>query len=51
MQKKIKTTLQEEYNRLKKVVEKILKPGNQQLPQLILQPCRNKKNLRDTDSR
>ena len=51
MQKKIKTTLQDEYNRLKKVVEKILNPGNQPLPQLLLQPVRNKKNLRDTESR
>jgi len=47
----IKKTLGEEYSRLKKVVEKILSPKSQPLPQLLLQPCRNKKNFRDADSR
>lgn len=39
-----KKILREEYNRLKKVLEKITKPkGKEQHPQLILQPYRNKK--------
>jgi len=51
MEQKIKKTLHEEYNRLKKVFEKIMKPGNEPMPQLLLQPVRNKKNLRENDSR
>ena len=40
----IKKSLKEEYNRLKKTFEKILKPGKkEQAPQLALQPYRNKK--------
>jgi hypothetical protein len=40
----IKTMLKEKLNGLKKAVEKILKPGSKQ-PQLVLQPCRNKKSF------
>ena len=36
----------EEYNRLKKVFEKIIRPRKQ--PQLALQPVRNKKYFSDT---
>jgi len=44
----IKTTLKEEYSRLKKVVEKIVNPGKQSLPSLALLPLRNKKDLKNT---
>jgi len=38
-----KKILKEQYNRLKKAFEKIIRPGKQQsLPQLVLQPVRNK---------
>jgi hypothetical protein len=41
-----KKILKEQYNKLKKAFEKMLKPGKHQpLPQLVLQPVRNK-NLR-----
>jgi hypothetical protein len=41
---KTKKMLREEYERLKKVFKKLLQPGNQQsMPQLVLQPVRNKK--------
>ncbi len=44
-----KKVLKDEYDRLKKVFEKILGPKNkeQQRPQLILQPYRTKKYLKD----
>jgi hypothetical protein len=39
-----KKILKEEYNRLKKVFKKILNPKEEQvMPQLVLQPVRNKK--------
>jgi hypothetical protein len=41
----VKQTLREEYTRLKKVFEKIIKPGRKkQQPQLVLQPYRNQPN-------
>lgn len=40
----IKNTLKEKLKGLKRAVEKILTPGSKQ-PQLVLQPCRNKKNF------
>lgn len=43
MAKTVKKVLQEEYSRLKKVVEKLIKPKKElAAPQLILQPVRNK---------
>ncbi len=40
----VKKTLKEEYNRIKKTFEKMIRPKKEQsLPQLALQPCRNKK--------
>lgn len=43
-----KKLLKREYNRLKKVFEKIVNSTNkQQRPQLILQPYRSKKYLKD----
>jgi len=40
----IKQTLREEYKRLKKAFEKVLKPNKKErVPQLVLQPVRNKK--------
>lgn len=48
----IKTTLREEYKRLKKAFEKILSPRKkEQQPQYALQPCRDKRNLRGTNLR
>ena len=45
-----KKTLREGYNRLKKVLEKIVRQDKHQVfPQLALQPIRNKKYLRGTD--
>ncbi|MGQ0737707.1 MAG: hypothetical protein ACT4OJ_01485 [Bacteroidota bacterium] len=47
MTKTAKKILKEEYNRLKKAFEKILKPGRgQALPQLVLQPVRNPPSLK-----
>ncbi len=47
MAKSVKKMLQEEYSRLKKAMEKIIKPKKQEaLPQLVLQPVREKKYLR-----
>ena len=44
-----KKILQQEYNRLKKIFEKITSPQKKQsAPQLVLQPVRNKKYLRGT---
>ena len=51
MEQKIKKTLHEEYNRLKKVFEKILKPDNEPLPQLLLQPIKDKRKFRENDPR
>ena len=43
MAKTVKNILREEYNRLKKAMEKIIKPKKQEaIPQLILQPVRNR---------
>ncbi len=43
--------LQEGYSRLKKTLEKILKPGQKRVePQYALQPIRTKKDLRGTRS-
>jgi len=48
----VNNILKEEYNRLKKVFEKIagIKKKEQQ-PQLVLQPYRTKNNLRNTNLR
>jgi hypothetical protein len=44
MSNTVQQTLREEYKRLKKVFEKVLKPNKkEQVPQLVLQPYRNKK--------
>lgn len=44
MPNSIHQALHEEYKRLKKAFEKILKPHKkEQVPQLVLQPARNKK--------
>ena len=41
---------QQEYNRLKKVFEKLVRPKKEQpQPRFALQPIRNKKYLRGTD--
>lgn len=45
MSEKIKKSFRERYDRLKKVVKKILKPGNDKTPQLILQPIRNNNRI------
>lgn len=43
MAKSVKDVLKEEYSRLKEAIEKIISPKKQQpLPQLILQPVRNR---------
>lgn len=39
----IKKTLKEEYNRLKKAFDKILKPKEKAMPQPVLQPYRTRK--------
>ncbi|MBL7747817.1 MAG: hypothetical protein JNM19_10345 [Chitinophagaceae bacterium] len=45
MSKSVKKAMREEYNRLKKVLEKILQPKKEQsMPSLVLQPVRNKKH-------
>lgn len=41
----VKQALKEEYNRLKKVFKKILSPKKEALPQLVLQPYRNRKKF------
>lgn len=42
MSKKARKILKEEYKRLKKAFEKIMKPGREQaLPPVLLQPVRN----------
>ena len=45
MGKSVKKALKEEYNRLKKAMEKIVSPKKQQAHQLIWQPVRTK-NMR-----
>lgn len=46
MSQKIKKVIKEEYNRLKKAFDKILKDSSQRVyPQPALQPVRNKKLL------
>jgi len=41
--------MKEGYGRLKKILEKLIKPKKEQpQPQLVLQPIRNKKYLRGT---
>ena len=46
MSEKIKKSLQEKYNRLKKTLNKILSPKNEESrPQLILQPYRHKQRF------
>ncbi len=45
MSEKIKNSLQESYNRLKNAVKKVLTPKRNSIPQLTLQPCRNKSRL------
>lgn len=43
MAKTLKKTIKEEYNRLKKVLEKIIKPEKEQsFPSLVLQPVKNR---------
>lgn len=46
MSDKMKKSLQERYNRLKKAFKKVLSPQNENtIPQLILQPCKNKQRF------
>jgi len=46
MSNKVKKILKEEYNRLKKSFDKILKPaGERNMPQPALQPIRIRKNF------
>lgn len=48
MAKSVKKVLKEEYNRLKKAFEKIVKPGKERpMPSWVLQPVQNKKNPRN----
>lgn len=43
MAKSVKKVMREEYDRLKKVLEKMIKPRKEQnFPSLVLQPVRNK---------
>ncbi len=43
MARSVKKVLQEQYDRLKRVMEKIIKPKKEEpVPQLVLQPVRNK---------
>lgn len=41
----IKQTIREEYKRLKESFKKVFNPRKEKIPQLVLQPCRNKKYL------
>lgn len=44
MAKSLKKSLKEEYNRLKRVLEKIVNPKKEQAyPSLVLQPVKNRK--------
>ncbi len=46
MSNKVKKLVKEEYNKLKKVFEKIINPGNEKaMPQPALQPYRPRKNF------
>ncbi|MBL7725976.1 MAG: hypothetical protein JNK27_17685 [Chitinophagaceae bacterium] len=45
MSEKLKKSLKEGYNRLKKAVEKIVRSKKEQTPQLVLQPIRNNNRL------
>jgi hypothetical protein len=52
MPSSIKSSLKEEYTRLKKALQNILKPKKEsQVPPLAWQPIRPDKNLRGTDLR
>ncbi len=45
MAKSVKKVIREEYNRLKRAMEKMMKPKKQgAMPSLILQPVRTKNN-------
>jgi|CXWL01.1.fsa_nt_gi tRNA A22 N-methylase len=47
MGKSVKKVLREEYNRLKKTMEKIIRPKKEEsISELVLQPVHNKKYLR-----
>jgi hypothetical protein len=49
MAKSIKKTIREKLDSLKRSLDKAINPGNKQhLPQLILEPVRNKTYLRGT---
>jgi len=44
MTKTVKNTIRKEYSRLKKAFERLTRPKNEPaIPQLVLQPVRNKK--------
>jgi hypothetical protein len=43
MSKNIKQKIRKELDRLQKGVERLIKPKNEPVPQLVLQPYRNKK--------
>lgn len=44
MAKSFKKTIKEEYNRLKKVLDKMINPKKEQaFPSLVLQPVKNRK--------
>lgn len=46
MSDKMRKSLQEKFNRLKKVLKKVLAPQKEEsLPQLILQPYKNKQRF------
>lgn len=49
MSRSVKKVLREEYTRLKNAMEKMIRPKKQEpIPQLVLQPVRDKKYLRVT---
>lgn len=49
MSQTLKKVLREEYTRLKNAMEKMIRPNKQEaMPQLVLQPVRDKKYLRMT---
>lgn len=45
MSDKLRKNLQEKYNRLKKVLKRVLLPREESMPQLILQPYKNKQRF------
>jgi hypothetical protein len=46
MSDKMRKNLQEEYNRLKKALKKVLSPKREEsLPQLVLQPYKNRQRF------